>query len=145
MTHTTKTRTADPAPWFCAWPGIEQGLTLGLTSGELALWYTLRLKFWATGCRPMSAAMIERVASMQAKVDNATDGTAWTSAILDAERGLESVPGEGWVFPDLLEQHAKTIAAKAKASEAGRRGGQVKRTSTPTSEARPGNGDPGDF
>ena len=93
----------------------------------------------------MSEAKIERVASMQAKVDNATDDTAWTKAILDAERGLESVPDEGWVFPDLVAQHAKLIESKAKASESGRRGGMVKRTSTSTGEARPGNGDLGDF
>lgn len=134
MTHTTKTRAADPAPWFRAWPGVEQQLTLGLTSRELALWHTLRLKFWAAGCRPMSNAMIERVASMQDKMDGATDGSAWASAVLVAERGLEELPGEGWVFPDLREQHAETIRAKVKSAESGRKGGQAKRSGTATDE-----------
>lgn len=134
MTHTTNPRVADPAPWFRAWPGVEQQLTLGLTSRELALWHTLRLKFWAAGCRPMSNAMIERVASMQDKMDGASAGSDWAPAVLVAERGLEELPGEGWVFSDLREQHAGTILAKVKLAESGRRGGQAKRSGKATDE-----------
>lgn len=145
MGNATKTRAADPAPWFRTWPGVEQLLTEGMTSRQRALWHTLRLKFWAGGCRPMSMALIERTAATQNLLDAFTDGTGWVSAILGADHGLEERPGEGWAFTDLLDYHAETIRAKEKSAEAGRKGGLVKRTSAPTGEARPGNGDPDDF
>lgn len=145
MTHTTKTRAAEPTPWFRAWPGVEQLLTEGMTSRELALWQTLRLKFWAAGCRPMSKAAIERTAVLQNMVDGATDGIAWASAILVAERGLAERTGEGWIFTDLLEQHAEIILSKAKAAEAGRKGGQMKKKTVPADGGTSPSADPHDF
>lgn len=145
MTHNTKTRAAEPTPWFRAWPGVEQLLTEGMTSRELALWHTLRLKFWAAGCRPMSKAAIERAAALQNMVDAATGSTAWASAILVAERGMEERPGEGWSFTDLLDQHAQIILSKAKSAEAGRKGGQMRRKTAPADGGTSTSADPYDF
>jgi hypothetical protein len=146
MTHTTKTRTAEPAPWFRAWPGVEQSLTEGMTSRELALWYSLRLKFWAAGCRPMTLAAIERAAALQGHYDKAPEATDWVNSILVSERGLAELPDEGWVFVDLQEQHAETILARGKAAEAGRKGGLMKKQTATAPAAPQTNGvDAGDF
>lgn len=145
MGDATKTRAAEPTPWFRTWPGVEQLLTEGMTSRELALWHNLRLKFWAAGCRPMSAAQIERAASMQNMLDTSTDGIAWASAILVTERGLEERTGEGWVFTDLLEQHAEIILSKAKSAESGRKGGQMRRKTAPADGGTSTSADPNDF
>lgn len=110
-------------------PGLEQLLTEGMASHEKALWHTLRLKFWAGGCLPLTSLSVARSVGLLNLLDGAPErGTEWGEHCLTTERGVTQTP-EGVVFPDLLEQANRAGATRARLAEAGRKGGATRKTS----------------
>lgn len=116
-----------------------------LTPLQMGYWLIIRCQAYAGGCRPLPPPKIARILRI-------TEDDPDLLEVLHGDYGFEET-GEGWIVPELVEQHAKATQRVHALRERGSRGGtqravkagQAIRTHDPSHSAVPLQDDPYDF
>lgn len=89
-----------------------------LTPLQLGYWLMIRCHAYAGECRPLPLSRIARILRVPADDPELLE-------VLHSDYGFEET-GEGWIIPELMEQHRKAAQDVERKREIGGRGGRAR-------------------
>lgn len=89
-----------------------------LTPLQLGYWLMIRCRFYAGECRPLPVTRIAKILQINADDPELLE-------VLHSDYGFEET-GEGWIVPELTEQHRKAAQDVERMRGLGRMGGRAR-------------------